>query len=76
MVESHSDFPFRLLRQDAYLTLEVMLYVEHPMVLDFMFRINKETRSFLQRNYISVNNGFTNEGLITYEFKNILCHYV
>ena len=67
MVESLSDFPFRKLRDEKYLTLELMLYIEHPEVLQFMFSVNKETRKFLESNFITIRNGFVNEGLITFE---------
>lgn len=67
MVESLSDLPFRKLRDEKYLTLELMLYIEHPEVLQFMFSVNKDTRKFLESNFITIRNGFVNEGLITYE---------
>jgi hypothetical protein len=34
-----------------------------------MFTINKEGRLFLQNNFITIHNGFINEGLNTYEWK-------
>ena len=67
MVESFSYFPFRKLRDEKYLLLELMLYIEHPEVLQFMFSVNKETRKFLESNFITIRNGFVNEGLITFE---------
>ena len=67
MVESFSDFPFRKLRDEKFLTLELMLYIEHPEMLQFMFSVNKDTRKFLESNFIAIRNGFFNEGLITYE---------
>ena len=67
MVESLSDFPFRKLRFNKYLTLDVMMYVEHPEVYKFMFSVNKATRSFLLKNFITLRNGFINNGLITYQ---------
>jgi hypothetical protein len=66
MVESLSEFPFRKLSEDKYLTLEVMMYVDHPEVWKFMFSVNKEARTFLQENFITIQNGFTNAGLITH----------
>jgi len=66
MDECHSNFLFRKLTYDKYLTLEVMLNVEHPEIYNFMFRVNKYTRSFLHNNFITVRNGFINEGLITH----------
>ena len=70
MVESHSEFPFWKLRYDKYLTLDVMMYVDHPDVYKFMFTLNKEARKFLQDNFIAVRNGFVNDGLITYQINN------
>jgi hypothetical protein len=32
-----------------------------------MFSLNKETRIFLQQHYITIKNGFINEGLIDYK---------
>ena len=69
MVESVSDFPFSKLRYEKYLILDVMMYVEHQQVLQFMFACNKQARTFLQNNYITVRNGFVNDGLIPYCFE-------
>ena len=68
MVVSVSDFPFSKLRYEKYLTLDVMMYVEHQQVLQFMFTCNKQARIFLQNNFITVRNGFVNDGLIPYYF--------
>jgi hypothetical protein len=65
-MESLSEFPFRKLRCEKYLTLEVMMYVDQSEVYKTMFTLNKETRKFLQDNFITVRNGFVNEGLITH----------
>ena len=54
MEKAANVFPFRQLRHDIYLTLEVMMYVERSQALEFMFGVNKETRTFLQKNYISL----------------------
>ena len=70
MVESPSNFPFRKLRYDKYLTLDVMTHVEHQEVLKFMFSLNKEARTFLQNNFLTIRNEFINDGLITYSLKN------
>ena len=67
MVESHSEFPFRKLRYEKYLTLDVMMYVDCADVYKFMFTLNKEARKLLQDNFITVRNGFINDGLITYQ---------
>ncbi len=69
MVESHREFPFHKLRYAKYLTMSVMMYVEHPEVYKFIFAINKNTRFFFQKNFITIQNGFVNEGLITYHFE-------
>jgi hypothetical protein len=66
MVESLNEFPFRKLRYEKFLTLDVMMYVDRPEVYKFMFTLNKEARKFLQENFITIINGFVNEGLITY----------
>ena len=33
-----------------------------------MFSVNREARSFIIINFITVRNGFVNDGLIEYEF--------
>lgn len=75
MVQSMSDFPFRSLRSEIYLTLEILMHVEHPQVLKFMFKVNKATRSFVQNNMIAIKNGFINGGLIIYSLKSDFYHY-
>ena len=75
MVECLNDFPFRKIRFSKYLTLEVMMYVEHPDIYKFMFTLNKKTRSFIQSYFITIRNGFNNEGLITYYLQNDFFHY-
>ena len=66
MVESISDFPFSKMRYYKYLTLDVMMYVDHQQVFEFMFACNKKARAFLQHNYLTIRNGFVNDGLIPY----------
>jgi hypothetical protein len=75
MVESLSEFPFRKLRYETYLTLNVMMHVDCAEVYKFMFALNKEARKFLQDKFITVRNEFVNEGLITYEVKHDFMHY-
>jgi hypothetical protein len=75
MVESQSNFIFRKLTSDKYLTLEVMTYVEYPEVYKFMFSVTKETRNFFFDNIITIRNGFVNEGLIPYKLENDFNHY-
>ena len=70
MVESmNANFPFHKLTYDKFLLLEVMMCVEHTAVKNFMYFLNKETRSFLKDNFIIVQNGFINEGLIIHVMK-------
>jgi hypothetical protein len=66
MEETLTTFLFRQLRYDIFLTLDTMMYVERSKALEFMFGVNKEGRSFLCQHYISIKNGFINEGLIEY----------
>ena len=47
-----------------------MMYVDRADVYKFMFTLNKEARKFLQDNFITVRNGFVNDGLITYQIDN------
>ena len=67
MVESMSDFPFRKLRDYIYMALEVVMYVEDQDVFKFFYSVNKETRSFIERNFIKIQNGFINNGLVAYQ---------
>jgi hypothetical protein len=41
-----------------------MMHVERSQALEFMFGLNKEARTYLNSHYISIRNGFINEGLI------------
>ena len=66
MEEVVTSFPFRKLRYEIYLTLEVMMYVERSQALEFMFCVNKEARAFLHQHFVSIQNGFINEGLIVH----------
>ena len=75
MEEALSDFPFRKLSFDKYLILEALMYIEQQDVYNFMFSVNKETRAFIQTNFIAIRNGFVNEGLITYELKHDFISY-
>ena len=68
-MESAGDFPFRNIRKNVYLLLEVMMYVEYKDAYKFMFNINKEGREFLINKFTTVRNGFINDGLID------LCSY-
>ena len=66
MDESLCNFIFRKLKYDKYLTLEVIFFIKHPEIYSFMFSVSKDTRIFLQTYFITIRNGFINEGLITY----------
>jgi hypothetical protein len=67
MEESSHTFPFSKLRHDIYLTLEVMMYVERSLAFEFMQAVNKDGRSFIEKQYLSIKNGFINEGLIVHD---------
>ncbi len=54
MVESKGDFPFRVLRYEIYLLLDIMMYIECEEILKFMFSVNKETRNFVQKHFIDI----------------------
>jgi hypothetical protein len=68
MEESVRAFPFRKLRYNKFLTLEVMMFIDHPEAYKFMFSVNKAMRIFFQQNIMTIQNGFINDGLIDYEF--------
>jgi hypothetical protein len=67
MEEASHSFPFSKLMHDIYLTLEVMMYVERAQALEFMFGVTKEARNLIEKQYLSIKNGFINEGLIAYD---------
>ena len=69
-MESRGDFPFRKLKYYRYLILDVMMYVLYEDACKFVFKINTEARKFIINNFITVRNGFTNEGLIDFYFDN------
>jgi hypothetical protein len=54
MEKGVNKFPFKLLKNDVYLILDVMMNVEHEKPLEFMFGVNKEARTFLLQNYITI----------------------
>ena len=66
MEKTVTSFPFHKLRYEKYLTLDVMMYVERSQALEFMFFVNKEARAFLHQHFVSIKNGFINEGLIVH----------
>ncbi len=68
MEESVSAFPFKKLIYDKFLTLEVMMFIDHQESYKFMFSVNKPMRIFFQQNIMTIQNGFINDGLIDYEF--------
>ncbi len=57
-------FPFQKLRYYTFVTLDVFNFVEHPKAYEFLFAVNKATRTYLENNFIIIRNGFINEGLI------------
>ena len=67
-MESKSAFPFRKLRYNTYLTLDVMIHVEKEDAYKFMFALNKTARKFILDKFITVRNGFVNDGLIDFSF--------
>ncbi len=64
MKKSLISFPFHRLKNDKYLTLEIMMHVKFTHACKFMFGLSKESRNFLKDNYIAINNGFINDGYI------------
>jgi hypothetical protein len=68
MVESVGSFPFRKLRYETYLTLDVLKYIDWEDALKFMFGINKLARGFLIQKFKTIQNEFINDGLIPYYF--------
>ena len=72
---SLSEFPFLKLKYFKYLTLDIMMNIDYQIVLKFMFTLNKEARSFLQQNFITIRNEFVNDGLLTYSFKSDENHF-
>lgn len=76
MINSATDFPFRQLKVRKYLTLEIMLHVDYPDILTYMYAVNRATRSYIESNLKTIRNGFINAGLITYQLKtNDFNHY-
>ena len=63
-MESKIAFPFRKLRNDKYLMLDVLMYVLYQVPLNFMYALNKESRLFIALNLTTIKNGFINDGLI------------
>jgi hypothetical protein len=66
MVDTVSAFPLSKLRCNTYLTLDVMMHLYYQDAYKFMFSVNKEGRYFLQKNFITIRNGFINDGLIPF----------
>jgi hypothetical protein len=54
MEEIASAFLFKKLRHEKYLTLDVMMNVERTQILEFIFYVNKYSRTFLYQNYSSI----------------------
>lgn len=66
MEKYEGDFPFRKLKNDTYLLLDVLMYIKLEELLRFMFGVNNKARNFIQHKYFAILNGFTNDGLITH----------
>ena len=75
MENSPCDLPFQKFRHDKFLTLNVLMNIEHEEAYKFMFGVNNKTRTFLEHNFITIRNGFINEGLITYYIRTDFNHY-
>ena len=69
MEEEVSVFPFKKLKYDKFLTLEIMMFLEYSEVLEFMFNINRASRNFIESNASTIINGYSNDGLQYKEFK-------
>lgn len=76
MMESETDFPFLRLRSYTYLILDVLMNIEREEIMKFMFAVNKVMRNFVNTKYIKIQNGFTNEGLVTYKLESNFNTYV
>jgi hypothetical protein len=61
-----SAFPFRKLRDYTLVFLDVIMNVDRSQASEFMFTVNKESRSFVSKHYFTIQNGFINEGLIVH----------
>ncbi len=64
MVESYSDVPFLNLRQEPYLIIEILIFIDREEVLKFIFSINNKMRDFLKDHFIKIKNAFINNGRI------------
>lgn len=58
------EFPFRKLKYCKYINLNIMMFIDYQDALKFMFSLNMMARNFIRSKFISVRNGFTNDGLI------------
>lgn len=61
-------FLFTKLKDYIFLTLDVMMFVDYQDSLKFIFSLNKQARQFIEKNFIVLRNGFTNDGLIDINF--------
>ena len=69
MEKSANNFPFPKLDNDKYLTLDLMMHVDYHQACKFMFALNNAGRSFLLNNFITIRNGFINDGLVPYKLE-------
>ena len=66
MDKERQNFPFCKLKDTPYNMLEVLMHIMFNNALEFMFRINKESRGYLKQHIATIRNDFVNEGLITH----------
>jgi len=57
--------PFYKLRYNV--TLEVLKNISYYDALRFIFRVNKEARTFLLQKMTMIRNGFENDGLVIHK---------
>ena len=67
-MEPFNAFLFPKLKNDKYLILNILMYLDYKDALNFIFFINKDSRTFQLTNFITLKNEFINEGLIDYQF--------
>ncbi len=75
MEEAISAAPFSKLNHNIYEIIEILMYLDRSIALKFMFSLTKQSRTFFQKHFISINNGFINEGLIVYPLGCFFNHY-
>ncbi len=61
--------PFGKVKGKKYVIIEMLMFVKYIHALKFLWKINKEGKHFLIKQYDQIENGFANEGLIKYTFR-------